>query len=79
MPRTKQLFADDLAVGFVFRGEATALTPEHFSQFAALTGDKHPIHSDAAFAAKTKFGDGTSSGGERRTPAPVARARIRAT
>ena len=39
MPRTKQLFADDLAVGFVFRGEATALTPEHFSQFAALTGD----------------------------------------
>jgi len=56
MPRTKQLFADDLAVGFVFRGEATALTSEHFSQFAALTGDKHPIHYDAAFAAKTKFG-----------------------
>jgi len=56
MPRTKQLFADDLAVGFVFRGEAAALTSEHFSQFAALTGDKHPIHYDAAFAAKTKFG-----------------------
>ena len=56
MERAGQLFADDLAVGFAFRGEPTVLTAEHFSQFSALTGDKHPIHYDAAYAAKTRFG-----------------------
>jgi 3-hydroxybutyryl-CoA dehydratase len=56
MQRATQLYADDLAVGFAFRGEAKLLSLEHFSQFAALTGDKHPIHYDPAFAAKTTFG-----------------------
>ena len=56
MKKVAQLFADDLAVGFAFGGEATTLSAEHFSGFASLTGDKHPIHYDDAFAAKTKFG-----------------------
>ncbi len=56
MARPTQLFADDLAVALTFRGETTTLSLDHFSMFAALTGDKHPIHYDAAFAATTKFG-----------------------
>jgi 3-hydroxybutyryl-CoA dehydratase len=56
MARPGQLFADDLAVGTTFRGEAKALTEERFRQFAAMTGDAHPIHYDAAYAATTRFG-----------------------
>jgi 3-hydroxybutyryl-CoA dehydratase len=56
MDRAPQLFADDFVAGFRFRGEAKALTTELFAQFAALTGDGHPIHYDAAYAARTRFG-----------------------
>ena len=56
MDRVPQLFADDLAPGFRFRGETKTLTEDMFAQFAALTGDSHPIHYDAAYAATTKFG-----------------------
>jgi 3-hydroxybutyryl-CoA dehydratase len=56
MARPTQLFAHDLAVGLTFRGETTTLSLDHFSKFAALTGDKHPIHYDPAFATTTKFG-----------------------
>lgn len=56
MARPGQLFADDLAVGTAFRGEEKALTEERFHQFAAMTGDAHPIHYDAAYAATTRFG-----------------------
>jgi len=56
MQRVAQLFGDDLAVGFAFSGEAITLSAEHFSGFSTLTGDKHPMHYDAAFAAKAKFG-----------------------
>ena len=54
--RPTQLFADDLPPGFRFRGEDKALTQERFRQFAARTGDAHPIHYDAAYAANTRFG-----------------------
>jgi acyl dehydratase len=54
--RPTQLFADDLPAGFRFRGEDKALTQERFRQFAAMTGDAHPIHYDAAYAANTRFG-----------------------
>ena len=56
MARPQQLFADDLPVGFSFRGEEKLLTEERFRQFAAMTGDAHPIHYDPAYAAKTRFG-----------------------
>lgn len=56
MTRPAQLFADDLPVGFRFRGEEKLLTEERFRQFAAMTGDAHPIHYDPAYAANTRFG-----------------------
>lgn len=56
MARPSQLFADDLGVGYAFRGQEKALTEERFRQFAAMTGDAHPIHYDAAYAATTRFG-----------------------
>jgi acyl dehydratase len=55
MDRAPQLFADDLVAGFRFRGEARTLTTDMFAQFATLTGDAHPIHYDAAYAAGTRF------------------------
>ncbi len=51
-----QLFADDLVPGFRFAGETKTLSPEMFAGFAALTGDKHPIHYDPVYAAGTRFG-----------------------
>jgi 3-hydroxybutyryl-CoA dehydratase len=52
-----QLFADDLPAGYRFRGEEKPLTQERFLQFAAMTGDAHPIHYDPAYAAAhTRFG-----------------------
>ena len=56
MARPTQLFADDLPVGYRFRGEEKPLTDERFRQFAAMTGDAHPIHYDPAYAAATRFG-----------------------
>ena len=53
---TLQLFADDLMPGLRFEGESKTLTVEMFAGFAALTGDRHPIHYDEAHAAQTPFG-----------------------
>jgi 3-hydroxybutyryl-CoA dehydratase len=51
-----QLYAEDLQVGFTFEGEFQHLTAEMFTTFASLTGDRHPIHYDESYAAKTDFG-----------------------
>lgn len=51
-----QLFADDFKPGARYEGATTALTQESFRHFADMTGDAHPIHYDAAYAAETRFG-----------------------
>lgn len=56
MVTAAQLFSDDLHPGFRFRGRPVTLTESHFSDFSTLTGDKHPIHYDADYAAKSRFG-----------------------
>src|SRR6187455_493493 len=39
------------------------LTSERVSQFANISGDRNPLHFDAAFAARTKFGRLVVQGG----------------
>ena len=39
------------------------LTADHVKIFAQLTGDHNPLHFDAAFAARTKFGKLVVQGG----------------
>jgi acyl dehydratase len=56
LDRAPQLFADDLVVGFRFRGEVKTLTTDMFAQFATMTGDAHPIHYDEGYAKGTRFG-----------------------
>jgi 3-hydroxybutyryl-CoA dehydratase len=51
-----QVFADDLALGQTFVGEARRIGDDQFRAFADMTGDDHPIHYDDAYAAKTRFG-----------------------
>jgi 3-hydroxybutyryl-CoA dehydratase len=51
----EQLYAEDLAPGLQFEGEPVVLSLQHFSGFAALTGDAHPLHYDEAYAAQTRF------------------------
>ena len=53
---TSQLYAEDFAVGQRFAGQSVTLGDAQFRQFAQLTGDRHPIHYDDAYAAKTRFG-----------------------
>jgi len=51
-----------LAVGQTARRSLT-LTPDHVATFARLTGDYNPLHFDASFAARTKFGKLVVQGG----------------
>lgn len=51
-----QLFADDFAAGQQFAGQTRKLGEAEFTGFAAVTGDAHPLHYDAAYAARTRFG-----------------------
>lgn len=51
-----QLYAEDFAAGQRFSGQSVILGDAQFAQFAQLTGDRHPIHYDDAYAARTRFG-----------------------
>ncbi len=51
-----------VAVGQTARRSLT-LTADHVKAFAQLTGDYNPLHFDAEFAARTKFGTLVVQGG----------------
>jgi 3-hydroxybutyryl-CoA dehydratase len=52
----KQLFFDDFSPGQIFPGASRHITQEDVLSFAALTGDRHPIHYDDDYAKTTQFG-----------------------
>ncbi len=55
-PTDDQLYAEDFAEGQTYVGASRTLDEVGFTSFAAFTGDDHPIHYDAAYAARTRFG-----------------------
>ncbi|HOI75643.1 MAG TPA: MaoC/PaaZ C-terminal domain-containing protein [Syntrophales bacterium] len=52
-----------IAVGERFRRNVV-VSAEEVRRFAAATGDKSPIHRDADFARRTRFGDLVVTGGQ---------------
>lgn len=52
----------DLEVGRTASRTMT-VTREHVELYARLTGDRNPLHFDADFAARTRFGRLTAQGG----------------
>jgi acyl dehydratase len=46
---------DTLAVGSTFRSRGRTITEADLVSFSALTGDHHPLHTDAEWAAESEF------------------------
>ena len=53
---TTQLFLEDFSKGQTFPGHSRKISEADVLSFAALTGDKHPIHYDDEYAKTTRFG-----------------------
>jgi 3-hydroxybutyryl-CoA dehydratase len=51
-----QLFLEDFSAGQIFAGASRRITADDVLAFAALTGDRHPIHYDDDYAKATRFG-----------------------
>ncbi len=46
----QQRYLDDFKPGEIFQSGSQTLTEKHYSLFAQMTGDAHPIHYDADYA-----------------------------
>ena len=55
-PEPAQLFLEDFCRGQKYAGTARTITDGDVRSFAALTGDRHPLHYDAEYAKATRFG-----------------------
>jgi 3-hydroxybutyryl-CoA dehydratase len=53
---------DDLKVGETFTTRGRTVTEADVGTFAGLTGDHHPLHTDAQFAASHPFGERVAHG-----------------
>jgi 3-hydroxybutyryl-CoA dehydratase len=51
-----QLYFEDFVVGQQYEGRLRTISQADVLAFASLTGDAHPIHYDAEYARKTRFG-----------------------
>jgi acyl dehydratase len=52
----RDLYYEDVPVGASYRVEGRAITEADLHQFAQISGDDHPIHTDEAYARGTAFG-----------------------
>jgi 3-hydroxybutyryl-CoA dehydratase len=53
---------DELETGDEFRTAGRTITESDLVSFSALTGDWHPQHADAAWAARSEFGERIAHG-----------------
>lgn len=51
-----QLYFEDFVPGQLYPGQRRTLDEAAFRKFAEATGDAHPIHYDAEYASRTRFG-----------------------
>jgi 3-hydroxybutyryl-CoA dehydratase len=58
----EQAYFEDFQVGDRVVTQARTITETDLVQFAALTGDWHPLHSDAEYAKSTIFGERIAHG-----------------
>lgn len=55
-------YFDDFQVGEVYSPSARTVTEADVVAFAALSDDRNPVHTDAAFAARMPFGERIAHG-----------------
>lgn len=53
---TQDIYFDDVVVGTRFTTGAHAITAADIAAFCELTRDRHPLHTDAAYAGSRGFG-----------------------
>lgn len=53
---------DQLEPGMRFDGAPRTVTAADVEAFAGLTGDRHPLHTDPAWAAQSRFGEQVAHG-----------------
>lgn len=56
------IYFEDYAIGQEFRSVARTITETDVVQFAGLSGDYNPLHTDAEFAKGTLFGERIAHG-----------------
>jgi 3-hydroxybutyryl-CoA dehydratase len=56
------VFTGDIETGDQFSTPARTITEADIAAFAALTGDSHPQHVDAAWASSSRFGEQIAHG-----------------
>ncbi len=56
------LWFDELEPGMSFATRGRTITETDIVQFAALSGDRHPVHTDAEWAAHGPFGERIAHG-----------------
>jgi len=61
-PLSRGLYFEELTLGFEVTSPARTITEADVVNFAALTGDWNPLHTDAEFAKTTMFGQRIAHG-----------------
>ena len=59
---TGRLYFEDLQVGMTMTTKGRTITESDIVNFAGLSGDFNPLHTDAEYAAKTEFGQRIAHG-----------------